>query len=148
MKKSEYVGKIDPIPPTRWRMITIMIKMFFLFINWRCFVLNIIKERGNMIIYNVTVNINTAVEAQWFKWMKEIHIPEVMSTGYFKENRFLKMLNEVPEAEGSTYAVQYFAESLDLLNEYTEKESSRLQKHTYDKFPNQFVAFRTILEVV
>jgi len=101
-----------------------------------------------MIIYNVTVNINTDVESQWFKWMKEIHIPDVMATGYFNANRFLRLVNEVPEADGTTYAIQYIAENMDQLNNYMEKESARLQKHALQKFPNQFVSFRTILEEV
>jgi len=101
-----------------------------------------------MIIYNVTVNINTEVEVKWFKWMKEVHVHEVMATGYFKEYKFLKLLNEVPEAEGSTYAIQYFSETLANLNQYIEKESQTLQQRTLQKFPNQFVSFRTILEEV
>ncbi|MEQ8237598.1 MAG: DUF4286 family protein [Cyclobacteriaceae bacterium] len=101
-----------------------------------------------MIIYNVTVNINTEVEVKWFKWMKEVHVHEVMATGYFKEYRFLKLLNEVPEAEGATYAVQYFSATIEDLNDYIEKESPTLQKRALEKFPNQFVSFRTILEEV
>ena len=38
-----------------------------------------------MIIYNVTVNVDEDVLSQWFKWMSEKHIPEVMKTGLFKE---------------------------------------------------------------
>ena len=35
-----------------------------------------------MILYNVTVNIDTDVEEDWIEWMKETHIPEVMKTGF------------------------------------------------------------------
>jgi hypothetical protein len=36
-----------------------------------------------MIVYNVTVKVNTEVHDEWFAWMKETHIPEVMKTGLF-----------------------------------------------------------------
>jgi hypothetical protein len=35
---------------------------------------------NKMIVYNVTVNIDGAVEQEWLKWMKEVHIPEVLAT--------------------------------------------------------------------
>ncbi|MCE3229382.1 MAG: hypothetical protein K0S32_3933, partial [Bacteroidetes bacterium] len=33
-----------------------------------------------MFIYNVTVNISNDIHTDWLKWMKEIHIPDVMKT--------------------------------------------------------------------
>ena len=36
-----------------------------------------------MIVYNVTVNIDKNIVDDWLTWMKEIHIPEVMKTGFF-----------------------------------------------------------------
>ena len=37
-----------------------------------------------MIIYNITVSIiDQNIHQNWLKWMKEIHIPEVMDTGFF-----------------------------------------------------------------
>ena len=46
-----------------------------------------------MIIYNVTVNIEDDVHEDWITWMKTTHIPEVMSTGYFLENKIAKVSN-------------------------------------------------------
>ena len=41
-----------------------------------------------MYIYNVTTNIEEASHDSWVKWMKEIHIPEVLSTGKFLNAKF------------------------------------------------------------
>jgi hypothetical protein len=60
----------------------------------------------SMIIYNVTVKIDTAYHEEWLKWMKETHIPDVMRTGCFTENRMLKVLTG-DEPDGSTYSIQY-----------------------------------------
>lgn len=45
-----------------------------------------------MIIYNVTIKIENDVHDEWVNWMKTVHIPEVMETGFFLENRFAKIL--------------------------------------------------------
>ena len=43
-----------------------------------------------MIIYNVTINVENDTHDTWFKWMKETHIPDVMSTGMFLDFNFSK----------------------------------------------------------
>ena len=45
-----------------------------------------------MILYNVTVKIDSEVHEEWLKWMLEVHIPEVMETGLFLDNRIAKVL--------------------------------------------------------
>jgi hypothetical protein len=99
-----------------------------------------------MIIYNVTVNIENDVREEWLNWMKEKHIPDVMKTGYFLENKICKVL--VDEQQGTTYSIQYTCENMKKLEEYQRDHSPRLQKEHTDKYANKFVAFRTLLEVV
>lgn len=99
-----------------------------------------------MIIYNVTVNIENDVREEWLQWMKEKHIPDVMQTGYFIENKVCKVL--VDEEQGTTYSIQYLCESMEKLQEYQQQHSPRLQKEHADKYANKYVAFRTLLEVV
>ena len=81
-------------------------------------------------------------------WMKEFHIPEVLATGRFTGYKFLRLLNESPEATGSTYAIQYFLEDIGHLNQYLNTEAPKLQQSHIDKFGQKFVAFRTVLEEV
>lgn len=99
-----------------------------------------------MIIYNVTVNIENDVREEWLQWMKEKHIPDVMKTGYFLENKICKVL--VNEEQGTTYSIQYTCENMKKLEEYQREHSPRLQKEHAAKYANKFVAFRTLLEVV
>ena len=58
-----------------------------------------------MILYNVTVSINYDVNESWLKWMKETHIPNVLSTGLFIENKIAKIHAE--EDGGISYSIQY-----------------------------------------
>ncbi len=99
-----------------------------------------------MIIYNVTVNIDDSVHDEWLDWMKNNHIPAVMETGYFLENKICKVL--VDEESGTTYSIQYTCANLADLSEYQEKQAPRLQREHAERYKDKFVAFRTLLEVV
>lgn len=101
-----------------------------------------------MVIYNVTVNIDSDVEADWIQWMQEVHIPEVMSTGFFQEHRLMRMLSEVEDATGKTYAIQYMANSLDELETYLNTSAPKLQKASIIRYGTKMAAFRTVLEEV
>lgn len=100
-----------------------------------------------MILYNVTVNVDDAIHSEWVSWMKNVHIPEVLSTGLFTEGRFLKVLS-TEAGEGNTYSVQYFLDSIEKFNEYEREHAPELRKKTADRYGNQFIAFRTLLESV
>lgn len=99
-----------------------------------------------MIIYNVTVNIENDVHDEWLNWMKNEHIPDVMKTNCFIENKICKVL--VEEEQGTTYSIQYTTTDMATLEKYQREYAPRLQKEHSDRFANKFVAFRTLLEVV
>jgi hypothetical protein len=99
-----------------------------------------------MYIYNVTLNVDASVHDEWMKWMREIHIPEVMRTGCFVDQRMLKVLNV--EDEGTTYSMQYTFLNMSDIEEYRAKHGPRLQKDGFDRFGDKFVAFRTLLEIM
>ena len=102
----------------------------------------------NMILYNVTVTIEDDVHEEWLSWMKEIHIPDVMATGFFVENKLMRIMTEDYDGGGFTYAIQYFCDSINDYNIYQEKFAPELQvKHT-EKYKGKFVAHRTIMKVI
>jgi hypothetical protein len=99
-----------------------------------------------MIIYNVTVKIEKEINDDWLKWMKDEHIPEVLGTGMFTENRILKVL--VDETDGITYSVQYYCKSMDDYEKYLVQFAPELQKKHTNRYKDKFVAFRTLLEIL
>jgi hypothetical protein len=100
-----------------------------------------------MILYNVTVNIEKDSEAEWVAWMKETHIPDVLATGMFHENRFYKILHD--NEDGSTnFSVQYFTDSMEKIHQYQQYFATKLQEDVKNKFQDRFVVFRTLLETV
>ena len=98
-----------------------------------------------MYIYNVTVTLDDSIHKEWLEWMHETHIPDVMRTGFFVENKICKLITEEKE---TTYAIQYTFRAMDDLNKYQKEHAPRLQQEHKDKFKDKFAAFRTILEIM
>ncbi|WP_108867494.1 DUF4286 family protein [Aquimarina aquimarini] len=99
-----------------------------------------------MHIYNVTINIDETIHDEWLHWMKEEHIPEMLSTGKFTKALMSKVLVE-EEMGGLTYSVQYTTKSKEILQKYYDEDANRLRA-TSERFAGKFVAFRTELEIV
>ena len=100
-----------------------------------------------MIIYNVTIKVETGIAAEWLNWLQKEHIPEVIETGCFTRATVLKLL-EVDETDGPTFAIQYFAESKALYNQYIEKFAPLMREKSFEKWGNRFIAFRSVMQVV
>lgn len=100
-----------------------------------------------MVIYNVTVSIDNNVAEEWLQWMKDVHIPEVMATGYFLANQICRVMGE-EDTGGTTYAVQYTCRSAEDLMEYQRDHSPELQQKVNARYAGKYASFRTMLEVV
>ena len=99
-----------------------------------------------MIVYSVTVNVEDEIQEDWIKWMKEVHIPDVMQTGLFTENRIFRIISHQPDETGTSYNIQYSCPSMKDLHQYQAMHAPRLQKEHTDRYEGKFVAFRTLLE--
>ena len=100
-----------------------------------------------MFIYNVTIKITDSIHHDWVKWMKEKHIPEVLSKNCFTECRMVRLL-DIDDSDGPTYAMQYSANTREDYERYIEVYSPALRKDLIDKWGSNFVAFRSLMEVV
>ncbi|MFD2999967.1 DUF4286 family protein [Pontibacter toksunensis] len=100
-----------------------------------------------MILYNITVNIENDVASNWLQWMKEVHIPEVMSKGYFLNNQVARLINEIDNG-GTTYAVQYYCRSMADLEEYQRDHAPALDSKHMERYEGKYVIFSSMLEVV
>lgn len=100
-----------------------------------------------MVLYNVTININNEVRDEWLQWMREIHIPHVMATGSFLSYRINRVLS-LEDEDSTTFAFQYLCEDMAALHHYQVYHAPGLQKEHMDRYKDQFVAFRTVMEIV
>lgn len=100
-----------------------------------------------MILYNVTVNVEKDVEKEWLDWMKNIHIPFVLKTNLFEENKIFRIMHDSEDA-GINYSIQYFAKDMQAVMtyqlQYFDQHNALVQK----QFPKKLAIFMTLLELV
>ncbi len=99
-----------------------------------------------MILYNVTVKITKAIHDDWLEWMKTVHIPDVLNTGLFIDNQICRIIEDDPE--GVTYAIQYKCADMETFQNYQTNFAKKLQEEHTNRYRNQYVAFRTLMEIV
>ena len=99
-----------------------------------------------MILYNVTVSIDYDIHQNWLKWMKEVHVPNVLATGLFIENKIAKIHAE--EEGGISYSIQYLLKSWEDYHNYNNNYSLELQKEYHAAYGNKSVSFITVLEIL
>ena len=100
-----------------------------------------------MFIYNVTTKISRNINDAWVAWMMQEHMPALIHTNCFIRYQLLK-LHEQDEEEGPTYVAQYFTESKALYNRYIELYADKMLKETINKWGDNFISFRTLLETI
>ena len=101
-----------------------------------------------MIIYNVTCNIEPEMAEEWLMWMQQVHIPEVMATGCFREYKIMKLLTQAQDDAGVNYAIQYSATSMADYEKYQSEFGPAMRQKTLERYGEAVMAFRTLLEEI
>ena len=99
-----------------------------------------------MVLYNVTVSVEESIKDDWIKWMKEVHIPEVIDTGLFIKARMHRVI--VDSDSDNTFAVSYTSRSLDDIRQYQIEFASDLQTKHINRYGDKAISFRTLMEVI
>ena len=100
-----------------------------------------------MFLYNVTIKVTNAISLQWLEWLKNEHVPEVLATGCFSNARILRIL-DIDDSEGPSFAIQYMAENRAAYDRYIELFANDMRQKSFNKWGDQFIAFRSIMEAV
>jgi hypothetical protein len=100
-----------------------------------------------MIIYNVTSHVAHSIHTEWLQWMQEVHIPMVLQTGCFTHYQWVKVL-DTDESEGFTYAVQYYASSMQQIEQYQQQFAPQLQQAVKAAWGDEIVSFRSLMQIV
>jgi hypothetical protein len=100
-----------------------------------------------MIVYNITTKVHSNIDAAWLQWQKEEHIPEMMATGLFTDYKLFRLLDQ-DDSEGNTYVIQYSAANADQYSQYTTVYAALLRQKAFRKWGDQFISFRSVLEVI
>jgi hypothetical protein len=99
------------------------------------------------IVYNITTKVSQEIAPRWLLWMQEEHIPAILNTGYFSAHQLLQLLDQ-DDSEGPTFSLQLTAPSRAQYNTYIQEYAPALREDAFRLWGNQFISFRSILEVV
>lgn len=100
-----------------------------------------------MYLYNITYLVPHAIAESWLKWMKEEHVPEMLSTGLFTHHRIMQLV-DVDETEGLTFAFQFYTESESHYKKYISDLAPSIREKANKKWGDQVVGFRTVMKSV
>jgi len=103
---------------------------------------------SNKILYNVTVKIIKEKAEDWIQWMSENHIPDVMNTGKFLSYRMTEIYDDESEDDGRSFAIQYVAPDMETFQDYQSNFAKSLQEEHATRYANQYVAFRTLMQIL
>jgi hypothetical protein len=101
-----------------------------------------------VIIYAVSIAIKKSVHEEWMRYMKEVHIPDVMRTGCFRKCELQRVLEPASEAEFLAYSIQYSSDSIEDYEHYRTEFAVRLQAEHTQRFAEEFRATREVREVM
>jgi len=100
-----------------------------------------------MLLYNVTITIDLNIHEDWVRWMREAHIPDVMSTGMFMSYRMSRLMGH-EHVDSEIYTVQYLVKDMAHLMRYQEEFAPELQRQHRERYEGKFEAFRTVMELM
>jgi hypothetical protein len=100
-----------------------------------------------MIVYNMTIKVDPAIETVWLQWLKQEHIPDSLASGQFTHWKMFRLLDQ-DDTDGPTFVIQYFASSLEHYNRFIEEYAPMLSKKAFERWGDRFIAFRTVMQVV
>ena len=100
-----------------------------------------------MILYQVMVHVDREIDEAWYAWMVDVHIPDVLASGFFTGARISRIVEPTPPKDREGYMIQYDCESWERFQRYQAEAAPALQKDHGDRFPNRFDASRSVFEV-
>jgi len=95
-----------------------------------------------MIVYEVTALVEPNLAAAYERFMRELHIPDLMKTGLFEGA-------VIEQASPSKYRTRYVASTREDLDRYLTEHAPRLRADFNEKFPSGVEVTReqwTVLE--
>ncbi len=99
-----------------------------------------------MVLYNITIIIEENIQESWLSWVKNEHIPAIMSTELFLSNKLLRVLDS--PNEGITYCLQFIADDFTKYTNYIKIFGQADALKQQQRFENKFVSFSTVMEYI
>jgi hypothetical protein len=87
------------------------------------------------------------IHDSWLAWMKSERIPEIMHSKLFYQYQMVRLL-EIDDADGPTYAVQFYTDSMEKYEQYLAEFMQQHNTSGVKKWGIQTVEFNTLMQIV
>ncbi|HVG16363.1 MAG TPA: DUF4286 family protein [Chitinophagaceae bacterium] len=99
------------------------------------------------IVYNVTIKMDRGIAEACLQWLLAVQAPQIVATGCFTGFKAFHLL-DMDDAEGITYAIQYFGNSIHHYQYYLEEYEDRFLQETHTKWGQGIALFGTVMRAV
>ncbi len=94
------------------------------------------------IIYEVNVTLNQNLKEEYFKWLKQEHIPEILAL----KNIFSQASVWINKEDENKLTIHYYALNFEALDIYFEKYAPLLREKGMKRFPEGLQIERRVLK--
>jgi len=98
-----------------------------------------------VIIQNITYSINKDLEQEFLDWIQNVHIQNVMITGFPKSYKIMRLLTEI-ENGGATFSIQYNFDNLNSFEAFEREYFDDLNHEVDKQYRGKYVFFPSLLE--
>jgi hypothetical protein len=98
-----------------------------------------------MLVYTITVNVESSVAEEWLVWMKENFLKPIVATDIFEKYHAFKVLHD---SDGDTYTFQFFCKNILQYKKFQDEHKNDILHALMNSFPGKVVYFNTMLEEV
>jgi hypothetical protein len=106
---------------------------------------NLLNDR-NMLIYNITFQVDDEVHDNFLIWIKEYYIPEIQKNDILKAPRLCRILSH--HEDGNAYSLQWEVESSGLLHRWYLEQGTLFTDELAKTFKDRVVGLPTLMEIV
>lgn len=100
-----------------------------------------------MIIFNTTYLVSESSCEAWLEWVRNQHIPFMMSTDCFTLPQLSKVITEDPQ-DGISFALQFTTANLDTLTDWSRRYENSFREELSRLFGTDVLCFSTFLEIM
>ena len=100
-----------------------------------------------MLIFNTTFVVTDRLYGPWLKWVKEEHIPFMLSSDMFSKPQVAKVYTQENQ-DGTSYSIQFHVADLLTLENWHIAHAKKFEQNFANKFGTEIVFFATILEIL
>ncbi len=100
-----------------------------------------------MILFNSTFNLDSAVEADWLAWTKEVYFTNALDSGFVVRHHLLRLRYE-EEGNGCTYSAQLYFANDEHFEKFLESWENKAMTVLAKRFGPNVVYFQTMLDVI